>query len=377
MTTIDRYLLRQFLQTFLICFCSLVGLIVVIDCFSNLEEFINHAKSHGGLLVVVGKYYGYRLLTYFDMMGGILPMLAATFTVTWFQRHNEMTAVEAAGISKGRVVQPLLVAVAIIVAFAAINRELFIPPFKNELAHNAQELDEQQGKPLEVRYDCETNVLFQRGWIVRENKELRDAEFKLPGRIGLEFRALAAATAAYQPAKGNIPQGYLLRGVKNLKLTEVPSVFLAEERPLLFTPHDQRWLNPDEAYLVSNIEFNQLENGAAFRRYSSTTQLMTGLHNAALGLGPDVRTTIHFRFVQPLLDFTLLMLGLPLILRRSNQNVFWAVGACVGVVAAFMMVTMGCQWLGSDMYLAPPLAAWLPLMIFVPTAMGLSQPLFE
>jgi hypothetical protein len=52
---IDRYLLRQFWHTFVICFCSLTGLYIVIDAFGNLEEFINYAHKHGSLLGVMGE----------------------------------------------------------------------------------------------------------------------------------------------------------------------------------------------------------------------------------------------------------------------------------------------------------------------------------
>src|SRR5262245_47862804 len=100
---IDRYLLRQFLQTFVICCCSLIGLYIVIDGFANLEEFINYGHDHGGLLAVMGPYYLYRSLSVFDSISNVLTLIAAMFTVTWIQRHNEMTALEAAGIPKGRI----------------------------------------------------------------------------------------------------------------------------------------------------------------------------------------------------------------------------------------------------------------------------------
>ena len=45
MFIIYRYLLRQFLQIFAICFCSMYGLYIVIDAFTNLEEFLRLAKS--------------------------------------------------------------------------------------------------------------------------------------------------------------------------------------------------------------------------------------------------------------------------------------------------------------------------------------------
>jgi lipopolysaccharide export system permease protein len=97
MQIVDRYLLREFLKVFLICFVSLTGLFIVIDGFGNLEEFISHSKnSGGGLLRVMGEYYAYRSLWFFDRMSGILTLIAAMFTVTWIQRHNE-PALQRAG----------------------------------------------------------------------------------------------------------------------------------------------------------------------------------------------------------------------------------------------------------------------------------------
>jgi lipopolysaccharide export LptBFGC system permease protein LptF len=41
-----------------------------------------------------------------------------------------------------------------------------------------------------------------------------------------------------------------------------------------------------------------------------------------------------------------------------------------------MVTTMACHYLGTRLYIDPALAAWLPLAIFVPAAVYLSQPLF-
>jgi lipopolysaccharide export system permease protein len=126
---------------------------------------------------------------------------------------------------------------------------------------------------------------------------------------------------------------------------------------------------------VSNVTFQQLAGGNTF---SSTGQLIAGLRNPSLDIGADVRVTIHSRMVQPLLDVTLLFLGLPLVLRRDSRNVFIAIGMCAGVVMVFMVVTMICHHLGQSYWIraalgGPALAAWLPLMIFVPVAVLLTE----
>ena len=102
MTIIDRYVLRQFIKTFLICFLSLTGLYVVFDAFTNLENFSNSAGEQANLAALLVSYYAYRSLFFFDLTAPMLTLTAAMFTVTWLRRHNEMTALLAAGVSRMR-----------------------------------------------------------------------------------------------------------------------------------------------------------------------------------------------------------------------------------------------------------------------------------
>jgi lipopolysaccharide export system permease protein len=56
---------------------------------------------------------------------------------------------------------------------------------------------------------------------------------------------------------------------------------------------------------------------------------------------------------------------------------FLAIGMCVGVVILFASFVLGSQYLGAAYLLSPALAAWLPLMVFVPWAVATSDPLRE
>jgi lipopolysaccharide export system permease protein len=145
--------------------------------------------------------------------------------------------------------------------------------------------------------------------------------------------------------------------------------------PVIITPRDAPWLAADECFVVSDVTFEQLAGGAAWRQYSSTFELIEGLNNSSLDFGADVRVAIHSRLVQPLLDMTLLFLGLPLILSRQTRNMFLAIGLAVGVVIGFMLVVLMFQYLGSRYLISPALAAWCPLLVFIPMAVGISDPL--
>ncbi|MCR4413392.1 MAG: LptF/LptG family permease, partial [Thermoguttaceae bacterium] len=115
MWIIDRYLLRQFLHTFLICYLSLTGLYIVFDAFTNLESFLRCADRLSGLFHVMAVHYGFRAIWFFDRTVGLLTLTSAMFTVAWIQRHNELVALLAAGVSKVRVLVPVIAAAAMIV----------------------------------------------------------------------------------------------------------------------------------------------------------------------------------------------------------------------------------------------------------------------
>ena len=81
--------------------------------------------------------------------------------------------------------------------------------------------------------------------------------------------------------------------------------------------------------------------------------------------------------VQPFLDVTLLFLGLPLVLSRQTRNVFIAIGLCVLVVSVFVLLTLAFQHLGATYLLDPALAAWLPLMVFIPVAVNMAHAMWQ
>ena len=130
--------------------------------------------------------------------------------------------------------------------------------------------------------------------------------------------------------------------------------------------------------MTSNVTFAHLATGNAWRQYSSTAELVEAIQNPSLEYGVDTRVTFHARFLQPLLDVTLLFLGLPLVLTRSDRNIFVAAGKCLGLVAFFFVVVFTCQAMGNNSFLlSPSLAAWCPLLIFAPTAYTLAQRKWE
>jgi lipopolysaccharide export system permease protein len=374
-TIIDRYMLRQFVQVMIICFLSLIGLYIVIDAFGNLDHFVDYADDHGSLLGALVGYYSYRAIAFFDRTSGILTLIAVMFTVTWIQRHHEMTALLAAGITRIRVLRPVLIAAVGVSLVAAANREVVMPTIRQQLSLDSKNLGGQQEALMQARFDS-NDILIGGEKIVPSEQIIKDAKFVLPRHLDRYGKQISAAEARFLPATSTMPSGYLLTGVTQPKaLLRQPSMLADDSTPIIITPPGNDWLKSDQVFVVSGLSFEFLAAGATWRDFASTREMIRELRNPSTDLGADVRVAIHNRFLQPFLDTTLLFLGLPFVITRTNRNPFIAIGLCLAVVTVFMCVVLGCQSLGTGGWLSPPLAAWLPLIIFGPLAAAMSDSL--
>jgi lipopolysaccharide export system permease protein len=374
-TIIDRYLLRQYLQVLVICFVSLVGLYVVVDAFGHLDHFVDYADKHGNLLGILASYYGYHSIWFFDKLSGVLALVALMFTVTWIQRHHEMTALLAAGIPRLRVLRPVLIA-AIGVSFAAAaNRELIIPKIRHQLSLDTKNLGGVREALMERRLDNQTGISIGGRALLPAEKKILDPNFVLPRAWDQYGRQLTAQEALSMPASGDRPAGYLVSGVTAPKALLTQPSLAIDGRPIILTPVDAAWLAKNQLFVASDVEFEFLAAGTSWRDFASTGELVRQVKSPSTNLGADVRVAIHGRFLQPFLDTTLIFLGLPLIVSRTNRNPFIAIGLCLAIVTVFMIVVLSCQSLGSQGWLPPALAVWLPLIIFVPVAVAMSDSL--
>ena len=368
MGTIDRYVLRLYVKVLLICFASLTGLFIVIDALNNLDDLLNLGKQQGSLPAVFCEYYGARALAFFDRTSALIALVAATFAVTSMQRANELCALMAAGIPKIRVVAPLLAGAVVVALLAAASRELVIPRFREKLTRDASSLLAGGMEELTPRYDRLTDIRLAGKYAVRSERRIIEPAFRLPLHISGFGVQLTGREACYHDAHDGRPAGYLLLGVTQpAQLTKIPSL-VVDGQPVILSPRDTDWLEQDQCFVVSAVTFEDLAANSLWQTFSSTPELISRLRNPSLDFAADVRVIVHARFLQPMLDIALLMLGLPVVLSRDSRNIFFSAGLCVLIVAVFFLVVLICHGLGSSFLVSPALAAWCPLLIFAPLA---------
>jgi lipopolysaccharide export system permease protein len=379
MTIIDRYLLRIYVKALIVCLVSLFGLFVVIDAFNNLDEFLSYGKRYsGGTAAVLAQYYGPRLLWFFDRTGGMLALASAGFVLTLLQRTNEMTALFAAGISPARLVKPLLAASLVVALLGAANREWGLPQVRDLLARNAQDWLGQSARKCTPRYDLHSNILITGKSTFAKERRIEEPLFRLPPVLAAWGRQLAADNAAYQSATQERPGGYLLHGVRQpTNVSTLPSHAL-DGKPVLLSPFDTPWLAPDQCFVVSVVTFEQLTAGSSWQRYLSSIELITGLRGGTIEPGADVRLTLHNRVIQPLLDLSLVLLGVPLVLSRGSHSILMTAVVGGGIITSWTVVVLACHAAGASYFvLNATLAAWLPLLIFGPVAYAAARPMWD
>lgn len=105
MSRADRYILRQFIQTFFFGILAFVTIYLVVDLIENLDDFSD--RNVPALIVV--KYYIYYIPEIVKLIVPISMLLAGLFTFSRLDSTHELTALRAAGRSMRRIAFPLLV----------------------------------------------------------------------------------------------------------------------------------------------------------------------------------------------------------------------------------------------------------------------------
>ena len=393
MTRIDRYLVFLYLRVLLICFLSVSGLLIVVHVFSNLDEFLRYAELGGNSVpFVLVDYYGPYMISIFEQLSGLLALLAMLFVIAWLNKTNEFTALLASGIPKRRVVRTLLIASAGVILLAVAMREFAVPAFQDRLDRNPQDLTGELPRPMRPTYDPRSFSLIQGKHLLPIRYQIVRPQLKVQGGqlAMLVGKKVAAASAINispdRPFPDGVPEqladleGYYFQGVTIPKnIGSLKSVYSEkDESPILLTAADHPWLASDCCFLASDVEFETLRGGNAWKQFASTADLVTHLKAERGRRSNSLRVQIHGRFLRPFVDWTVLLLGIPVLLSRPDRHMFWVAGVCLALVAGFTGVVMASAAMGNSGYLlSPALSVWLPVIVFLPWAFAKTMVSFE
>ena len=372
MSILDRYILKIFLFNFAgwnLCF---VGIFVVFDLFTNFDSLLHAGTAAGNVPKVVFLYYFFKSIPIILLLGSVLSLAAAMITLAILMRNNELVPIQAAGISSLRIVKPIILAVFCTTAIFCVVREYLLPNIQDRIVMEAADYAENKGTLLNVSIDNETNITILGDRVFRSEGRFSKPEFAFPRSISKQSLRISGESATHKPATKSHPAGYLVSGVQDRHILQSPSL-IWEDKPVLITPFDADQfgledLKANQCFVVTNVPFESLASRDAWQ-YASLWTLISAARNKSLDVGYSVHTKIHSRLTQPILDMSLLFLGLPVLLTRGGRNVFKAIGLSALILFGFLLVCYSSQFIGTSVGM-PVLGAWLPMMIFVPLAVN-------
>lgn len=350
MTTLDRYLLREWNKVFLLAALGFPFLVMVIDLTDKLDTYMGKGISR----LRIAYSYVFFLPETISLVLPVAVLFAVVFTVGALGRNSELTAAKASGISFHRVVRPLLLA-----SLAAVLLDLGLTELAPVTsAHRAELLGEKAARPTRSRF---SPFVYRAdgGWVYSirsldlktSGAEMRDPILEREG-TGEDYPTIlvAAQRATYDTGRAagswTLSKGavrYLLgpgreptfkfEGLKTTALRETPTALLAEPK----APDEMRY-----AELGRYID--------ALSRSGSDTK--------------KLRVERALKLAVPFACIIIALFGAPLAISTPRSGTAWGVAVCLATTFVDLLMFQLSKAVGSGGALPPALAAWVPNLLF-------------
>jgi lipopolysaccharide export system permease protein len=356
-TTFDRYLIARYLQIFVILYLSVFGLFVVIDGFSNLDEFQDHAKNAVELLMLMGGYYANQSTLFLDMCGPTLTVVDAMVVFALLVRNSELHPILAAGVPAWRLLVPITLSTALVNGFMCVNQELIIPRLAGVLAPGRDSLFK-GAIEIEPLTDPSSGVYIDGQELSLNPQMIKNAEFVLPApEIAQAPTSIKAGEAVYLGATESRPAGWLLRNVDK-PFSKLALTTEGAQKVHALEGH------PKEIFIVSDLPFDQLFNRLQSSKLLSTSELIYRLRSPAFGQATArLAQTLHARLVRPLANLLAMLVSIPLILRKESRGLIANMAIASAVLGTLFGLSEASAFCGQSGMMWPELAAWVPVIV--------------
>ena len=369
MRLLDRYLLRELLIPLGYCLTGFLIFWISSDLIANLSAYQQNRLTAGD----IAEYYFYRLP---EMLGGvILPvglLLALLYALTNHARHQELTAMRAAGLSLWRVAAPYFgVGLLLSVAVYGLN-EHWAP----ESAERAERVRKRySGDPAEAsdrRWKSDLkfhNDGQQRFWLIGaynvETGEMR--------RVYVEWKLAGGARRQLLAEWALRTNGiWTFYNVRQLVPETTPELLPRQEQlDELAVPE----LSETREQINSEIKISQLSSKKAAKSVQLTIAEI--LHYKVLHpqLRPSDRalldTQLHARLSAPWTCLVVVLVAVPFGAPSGRRNVFVGVASSIFIAFAYFILQRLAMAAGTVGSVPPILAGWLPNCLFATLGIGL------
>ncbi|MCA9088279.1 MAG: LptF/LptG family permease [Planctomycetaceae bacterium] len=359
MTTYDRYLLKRFLYVCFVFSVAVLGLFIIIDGFTNLDDFQLRASGGAGqLILLMAERYLYQSAMILDLAGPTIIVLGAVCALALMLKQGEVHPVLAAGIPTYRWSIVLPLSGLVLNGLLAANQEYVLPAIAPYLqTHHGDSVHDEQA--VQPQYDPQWWIFITGAATIPGEQCIKRAEFLLPPTLVGDYLKLQAEHAYFYKQAGDHPAGWLLSNVSpafsELELTDKGREAIIPQK------------NGTDVFVTATLTFDQVCRQNSSVRLISTAELLRRLQQPSVSAISRRSQIVHLhaRLTRPILNLLGILAAIPLIVRRERTSPMQQVaniGVCMATLAAIMGLSMGSQSLGQAGILAPEQAVWWPLI---------------
>jgi lipopolysaccharide export system permease protein len=352
MTTIlFRYMIREYLKIFFMCFAGLMTIYLVVDFFEKVRRFIRFDAEVLHILV----FFLLRMPAIAFQIAPLAVLMATLLTLGMLSRNHEITAMRSCGISLYRTALPFFVCASLI-ALTLFGLSAVIVPLTNAQAEYVKSTLIEKKNPVAI-------LKTLRPWMQLENQSLLNIDGMEPDgltlhglrlyRLGPNFQLLAITEAK---EAHYTPQGWVMQqGLSRLLFPNgavSTQAFEAKPLPLSHSPQDFRTGLSVES---EELTLNDLRARIA--------RLQQDGYNVSRLL-----TDYHGRIAFPFVSIVMALVGIALSLKRTGVR---GGGMAIGIGQALVIGFL--YWaaysvaiaLGRSGVMAPILAGWMTNLLFL------------
>ncbi len=341
---LDRFVVRQWMGTFLLSVLGVPAVATLID----LSERFGKLTDNGIPLHDIFLGQAYLFPSKMAMLFPAAVLFGTVFTLNAMGRHNELTAVKAGGVSFYRLIAPMM-----ILAVLAVPANFAAQEWSSYATEQQKEL---QGQALSPRAQLRLNFAYVSpdGW-TWVGKEL----YRFPGRaIGVLGRGPAPATGkprwtiAADSASWVRPGRWQLRDGATFALDSGGTVAVFR-----FRSEYQNALVEGPGTLMSEDKHAEEMTTSELKQYLDQLQ--------RIGSRPGMLAVDYrLKFAIPVACLVVALFGAPLAVTKPRAGAALGLAIALGTTLVYLTGVQIMKAIGGKDLVTPELAAWSMNAVF-------------
>lgn len=351
MTRIDRYILTQFISTFLFILGMVISIAVMVDVVEKIDEFIEKGPPFWAIVV---DYYLNFIPYWGNLLAPIVVFLAVIFFTSRMAGRSEIIAILAGGASFYRLLMPYLVT-GIVIGLTAFVLKSFVIPLSTA-----------------DRIEFEYKYIKKRPYINNRNLHKKVAEDTYM-YIGFYNSARAEGTTV---GLERTVEEEIVTKIDARKMTWIDSLEIWRMRDVRIRHIDGReealefHEQIDTTFLITPDDLYVKDQKAETMTLPQLVEYIELEEMRGSDILRELYIERHRRFSDPVALVILTVIGFAMSTRKTRGGVALQIGIGLGICFAYVaLLVMGQAFVDVDF--PAFVGVWLANIVFLPISIGL------